>query len=134
MGSFTPLILHIGNRMKFSHLELFQNLVNLAAADGKFTEEEVLHLAKRAEKWGIANDEFESTVVGIMEGDLEINLPEVRAKREELLAEMIRMMAIDGQLAEMEKRLCATASARMDFTTHEFKQILDRVIQSGTAG
>ncbi|MCE2793369.1 MAG: hypothetical protein ACK493_03835 [Planctomycetota bacterium] len=114
--------------MKLSHLELFQNLVNLAASDGKFTEEEVLYLAQRAEQWGISNDEFESCVAGLMEGALEIRLPETQAKREELLAEMIRLMAVDGQLAETEKRLCATASAKMDFTTVEFRQLLDRVL------
>jgi uncharacterized tellurite resistance protein B-like protein len=114
--------------MKLSHLELFQNLVNLAASDGKFTDEEVLYLAQRAERWGISNDEFESCIAGLMEGTLEIRLPEVRAKREELLVEMIRLMAADGQLAETEKRLCATASAKMDFTTSEFRQILDRVL------
>jgi len=114
--------------MKLSQLELFQNLVNLAASDGKFTEEEVLYLARRAEKWGISNDEFESCITGLMEGTLEIKLPDVRAKREELLREMIRLMAVDGQLAAMEKHLCATASARMDFTTTEFKAILDKVL------
>lgn len=114
--------------MKISQLEMFQNLVNLAASDGKFTEEEVLYLARRAEKWGISNDEFESCITGLMEGTLEIKLPDVRAKREELLSEMIRLMAVDGQLAAMEKHLCATASARMDFTTTEFKSILDKVL------
>jgi uncharacterized tellurite resistance protein B-like protein len=114
--------------MKLSQLELFQNLVNLAASDGKFTEEEVLYLARRAEKWGISNDEFESCITGLMEGTLEIKLPDVRAKREELLSEMIRLMAVDGQLAAMEKQLCATASARMDFSTIEFKTLLDRVL------
>ena len=118
MEPFIPSLPYAGNHMKLSHLELFQNLVNLAAADGKFTEEEVLHLARRAEQWGISNDEFESTIAGIMEGELE----------------MSRMMAIDGLLAELEKRLCATASAQMDFTTQEFKQLLDRVLESGTAG
>jgi uncharacterized tellurite resistance protein B-like protein len=114
--------------MKLSQLELFQNLVNLAASDGKFREEEVLYLARRAEKWGISNDEFESCVAGLMEGTLEIKLPEVQAKREELLSEMIRLMAVDGQLAAMEKQLCATASAKMDFSTNEFKAILDKVL------
>ncbi|MFM7116997.1 MAG: hypothetical protein ACKO9H_19030 [Planctomycetota bacterium] len=114
--------------MKLSQLELFQNLVNLAASDGTFREEEVLYLARCAEKWGISDDEFESCIAGLMEGTLEIKLPEVRAKREELLSEMIRLMAVDGQLAAMEKQLCATASARMDFTTHEFKTILDKVL------
>lgn len=120
--------------MKLSHLELFQNLVNLAASDGKFAEEEVLYLARRAENWGISDDEFDACIAGLMEGSLELRLPDTRDKREELLSEMIRLMAVDGQLAEMEKRLCAVASAKMDFATGEFKQLLDRVLEQNTRG
>jgi hypothetical protein len=32
---------------EISQLEMFQNLVNLAASDGKFTEEEVLYLVEK---------------------------------------------------------------------------------------
>jgi hypothetical protein len=63
-----------------------------------------------------------------MEGTLEIKLPDVRPKREELLSEMIRLMAVDGQLAAMEKHLCATASGADGFHHDEFKSILDKVL------
>jgi uncharacterized tellurite resistance protein B-like protein len=109
-------------------LQLFHNLINLAAIDGHFTEEEIAFLAARAERWGISSDEFETAVVGIEQGQLEIRLPESRRDREQLLAEMIRLMAVDGELAESEKQLCATASARMDLSTVEFVRILDRVL------
>ncbi len=46
-----------------------------------------------------------------------------------MLKEMIRLMAVDGEVAEMEKRLCAYASGRMELTTLQFNQILDEVIQ-----
>jgi hypothetical protein len=45
---------------------------------------------------------------------------------------MIRLMAVDGQLAAMEKQLCATASAKMDFSTNEFKAILDKVLATSS--
>jgi hypothetical protein len=45
-----------------------------------------------------------------------------------MLKEMIRLMAIDGVMAEPEKRLCAVASGRMEFTSKQFSQILDEVI------
>jgi uncharacterized tellurite resistance protein B-like protein len=111
------------------HQELFANLVNLAAADGKFTEEEVELLARRAEHWGISTDEFETAMAGISTGMVEIRIPESQTNRITLLKEMIRMMAVDGELSEIEKRLCATASARMDFSTGEFDLLLDQVLR-----
>ena len=46
------------------------------------------------------------------------------------MSEMIRLMAIDGELAEIEKRICAAASAKMDFTPPEFDTILDEVVKA----
>ncbi len=111
-----------------SKLHLFQNLINLAAVDGRFAEEEVAFLAQRAERWGISTEEFETAIVGIEQGHLEIKLPESRLERERLLAEMIRLMAVDGDLAETEKQMCATVSARMELSTVEFMRVLDRVL------
>lgn len=111
-------------------VELFHNLVNLAAADGKFTQEEVDFLAVRAQAWGLPNDEFETALTGISEGHIEITVPEKHEDRVQLMREMIALMASDGELAEMEKNLCATASARMDFTIDEFNQILQEVVDS----
>ena len=109
-------------------LETFHNLVNMAAIDNKFTEEEVQYLAQRANQWQISSDEFETALAGISEGQLEVKIPEGFEARVVLMKEMIRMMAIDGELADMEKRLCAQASGKMDFTTQQFGQILDEVI------
>ena len=109
-------------------LETFHNLVNMAAIDNKFTDEEVQFLAQRANDWKISNDEFETALAGISEGQLEVTIPESYEDRVVLLKEMIRIMAIDGELADMEKRLCAQASGKMDFTTQQFGQILDEVI------
>ena len=110
-------------------IELFRNLVNLAAADKKFTEEEVQFLAERAERWEIPNDEFESTIAGIAEGGLDLYLPEDRPDRIELLKEMIRLMAADGDIAPMEKHLCSLASTKMEFTAKQFDEILVSVIE-----
>ena len=109
-------------------LELFRNLVNLAAADKKFTEEEVQFLAERAERWEVPQDEFEATIAGIAEGGLDLTLPEKHDDRVELMKEMIRLMAADGDIAEMERHLCALASSKMDFTGKQFEEILQSVI------
>ena len=111
------------------NLELFHNLVSLAASDCRFTDEELEFLAERAERWGISNDEFETAIAGISTGMAQIDLPESKRERTELLQEMIRLMAADGDLAEIEKRLCAVASAKMDFSNDQFSQILDSVLR-----
>lgn len=115
-----------------SKVDLFNNLVILASADGRFTEEEVTYLAQKAEVWDISPDEVESALAGASTGEAEIILPETQEERVELLKEMIRLMAADGHLAEIEKRICATASAAMDFNGVEFEEILQSVLRSGT--
>ena len=112
-----------------NQIELFHSLVNLAAVDNKFTEKEVEFLAERAERWNISSEEFDTAIAGISTGELEVKIPEPFEDRVVMLKEMIRLMAVDGELAEMEKRLCAYASGRMDFTNQQFSQILDEVIQ-----
>ena len=110
-------------------LETFHNLVNLAAVDNKFTDEEVEFLARRANEWNISNDEFETALAGITEGQLEVTIPEGFEERILLLKEMIRLMAVDGEMAETEKQLCAHASAQMDFTGVQFSEILEEVVK-----
>jgi len=109
-------------------ISLFHNLVNLAAVDNKFTDEEIEFLARRANEWQISNDEFETALAGISEGQVEVTIPETYESRVLLMKDMIRLMAVDGELAEMEKKLCAIASGRMDLTSQQFNQILDEVI------
>jgi uncharacterized tellurite resistance protein B-like protein len=113
-------------------IQVFHNLVNLAAADSKFTDEEIEFLARRANEWEIPNDEFETAIAGLTEGNVEVTVPESFEDRVLLMKEMIRLMAVDGELAEMEKRICADASGRMDFTSQQFSQILDEVISEAS--
>ena len=109
-------------------LEIFHSLVNLAAIDHKFTDEEIQFLVVRAERWDIPTSEFETALAGLSEGTVEVTIPESHHDRVVLLKEMVRLMAVDGELAENEKTLCAQASGRMDFTPQQFAQILDEVI------
>ena len=113
-----------------SKVEMFYNLVLLASADGRFTEEEVTYLAQKAENWNISSDEVEEALAGASTGEAEIIIPESREDRLILLTEMIRLMAVDGHLADVEKRICATASAAMDFNGIEFDNILQSVLES----
>jgi len=109
-------------------LSIFHSLVNLAASDNKFTDEEVRFLIERAEQWNIPTDEFETALAGLSEGTIEVTIPESHHDRVVLLKEMIRLMAVDGHMASVEKQLCATASGKMELTSQQFSQILDEVL------
>jgi uncharacterized tellurite resistance protein B-like protein len=115
--------------MTYDQTQLFHNLVNLAAVDQKFTEEEIAFLIDRANKWGIPSDEFETAMVGLDSGEIQVELPEDHDQKVLLLKEMIRLMAADGEMAEMEKSLCARASAKMDFNNVQFGELLEEVIR-----
>ncbi len=107
--------------------QLFHNLVQLAAVDGKFTEEEIRFLVDRSERWGIPSDEFETALAGL-DSEIELQMPESKEDRMEMLREMIRLMAVDGELAETEKRLCAAASASMEISGSEFSAIIEGLL------
>ncbi|QEG24499.1 hypothetical protein [Mariniblastus fucicola] len=109
-------------------IQLFHNLINLAAVDQKFTDEEIDYLIDVANQHNIPSEEFETALTGIREGMIEVKLPESDDDRKHLMKEMIKLMAVDGDLNEMEKRLCAQCSARMDFTPAQFEAILDEVL------
>jgi hypothetical protein len=108
-----------------SKLDLFNNLMIMAAADG-FAREEIEYLAAKSHAWGISTGDVEAAIVGAKDG--EIHLPDEAEEREETLREMIKLMAVDGKISGIEMRICAIASARMDFTTRQFEAILDEVI------
>ncbi len=110
-------------------VKLFHNLINLAAVDQKFTDEEIEYLIEVANRYNIPGEEFETALTGVREGVIELQLPPGEEDRKKLMTEMIKLMAVDGELSEMEKRLCATASAKMDFTVPQFDEILESVLR-----
>lgn len=109
-------------------IDLFRHLVAIAASDGEFSESEVQMLAVRANQWNVTQQQFEQVVAEIQSGHLNLKLPTRMNERVELLKNMMHMMAIDGDLAEEEKRMCAMASARMGFTSQQFDGILDELL------
>jgi uncharacterized tellurite resistance protein B-like protein len=110
-------------------IELFRHLVAIAASDGEFTESEVQMLAVRANQWDITQQQFDQIITEIQAGEVHLQLPRELDEKVELLKNMMHMMAIDGELAEEEKRMCAMASARMGFTAEQFDQILDDLLK-----
>jgi len=121
---------HSGSGRKFilDRLNLFRHLVAMAASDGEFKQAEVEMLAVRANQWEITQQQFEETIADIQAGRLELAIPVEEEAKILLLKNMVHMMAIDGELAEEEKRLCADASAKMGFKGAQFDEILNDLL------
>jgi len=84
----------------------------MAASDGEFKQAEVEMLAVRANQWEITQQQFEETIADIQAGRLELAIPVEEEAKILLLKNMVHMMAIDGELAEEEKRLCKNGLQR----------------------
>lgn len=106
----------------------FENLMVMAASDGKFTDEEMAYLIVRAEQWGITDAQVQNAINQAASSDAALAIPPGREDRLELLRDLVRLMAADGELHETEKRLCATAAAIMDFSGDQFDQLLDSLL------
>ncbi len=107
-----------------NRIDLFNNLMVMAAVDGKITTEEAQYLASRAVQWGISEEEAKRAIQNAVSNEKQFSVPATKPERLELLRELIMMMAIDGELATIEKALCAHAAVQMDITPAEFKQVL----------
>ena len=107
------------------HHDLFNNLMVMAAADGKLTDGEIELLVERARKWGITKGEVAAAADYASSGEAEFVFPPSIEERREVLAELVRVMAADGELADIEKKLFALAAAAMDITPDELNRILD---------
>src|SRR6187549_886467 len=100
-------------------LHRFRNLMVLAAADGSMTEEEIVFLSLRASRWGITDDQFQETLEYAKSRDANLEVPTSSEARREMLSDMLRMMAVDGALSDVERRLFAVVAATMGFERDE---------------
>lgn len=105
-----------------------RNLLVMASADGSLTEREISFLTDRAKSWSIPEDEFAAAVRYAISDDAAFIIPETQEDRVAMLQELIHMMAADGELAEVEKELFATAAVKMGFSNDELKEIIDSVL------
>lgn len=109
------------------HLDKLKNLVVMAIADGSLGEHELALLSDRCGQLGMTEDELREAVSYALSEDASIRLPKDPTEQDELLSDLLRMMAADGQLSEAEKRLFATAAALMGFGRDKIDQLIDRL-------
>lgn len=106
--------------------ELFKVLMAMAAADKKFTDEEVEFLALRSHRWGLTDEQFAEALEFAKREPTSLTIPETPQDRERLLRDLLEIMAADGELAPAEKNLYARAAASMGFSADALDERLDQ--------
>ena len=121
------------NRMSKDKLEkrrqLLRNIVVMAFADGSLGEREVNLVADRCAELGLDEYDLQKAVEFGLSDDAALVLPQEPEERDELMRDLIRMMAADGYLDEGEKRLFALAAAKMSMTAADIERLVDETAE-----
>lgn len=106
-----------------------RNLVVMAFADGSLGEREVNLVADRCAELGLDEYDLRKAIEFGLGDDAVLELPSDPTAREDLMRDLIRMMAADGRLEESEKRLFALAAAKMYMTAAEVEKLIDETLE-----
>lgn len=109
-------------------LDHLKNLVIMAAADGSLQQQEIVMLAERCAAWGLAEEDLEKAINFALSGNAKLQFPIDRFEQNQMLSDLIRMMAADGKLTEIEKRLFALAAAKMGIEKVELDALIDQLV------
>ncbi len=115
------------------HLDHLKNLVIMAAADGALNEQEIALLVDRCAALGLAEEDLEKAIDFALSGNAKLRFPVDRAEQDQMLSDLIRMMAADGKLTEVEKRLFALAAAKMGIEKESLDSLIDRLVGKSQA-
>jgi uncharacterized tellurite resistance protein B-like protein len=111
-----------------NQLKKFKNLLVMAMADGGISEREIKFLSERRERWGLSDSQFAEAVQFALNNPGQLEIPQRRSERIEMLQDLIRTMAADGQLSEVEKRVFATAAAVMEISSDDVNRLIDDLL------
>lgn len=110
------------------HLDHLKNLVVMAAADGMLSEREIALLADRCSEMGLKDADLGKAVDFALSDQASLKLPKQKDEQIHMLEDLIRVMAADGNLSELEKRLFALAAAKMNIEKEELDKLIDRML------
>lgn len=110
-------------------LDHLKNLVIMAAADGSLSEQEIALLIDRCGHLGLQEEDLEKAIAFALSGNAKLRLPSEPDEQKKMLTDLMRMMAADGQLLEVEKRLFALAAAKMGIEKLDLETIIDNLVE-----
>jgi uncharacterized tellurite resistance protein B-like protein len=110
------------------HLDQLKNLVIMASADGSLSEREIAMLVDRCSEMGLEEADLGKAVAFALSDDASLKLPRTRPEQLSMLEDLMKIMAADGVLSEVEKRLFALAAAKMGIEKQELEDLIDRLV------
>ena len=114
-------------------LDHLKNLVIMAAVDGVFSEQEVSLLVDRCAELGLKEEDLEKAIGFALSEQAKLRFPIDREEQNRMLSDLIRIMAADGKLTEIEKRLFALAAAKMGIKRVELDALIDQLVGKNKA-
>jgi hypothetical protein len=124
-----PVQVGVGRINLMDPIEQLKNLVLMSAVDGSFNRDEIRFLSERAAAWGIPEQEFVRAFDEALSQQYSLVVPADREGQIEMLENMVRMMESDGQIADVERRLLATAAIATGTSPSELDAIMKRVLE-----
>lgn len=116
--------------MKFAMkpIDHLKNLVIMASADGSLTEREIDWLVDRCTELGLDEADLGNALEYAISEEAAMKLPRAPEEQERLLSDLIKIMAADGELDEIEKRLFAVAAAKMNVQQTQLDQLITKLV------
>jgi uncharacterized tellurite resistance protein B-like protein len=109
-------------------LDHLKNLVIMASADGSLTEREIALLVDRCEQLGLGESDMVKAIEFALSSQAVMKLPTDHKEQIAMLSDLIRVMAADGSLSDVEKRLFSLAAAKMEIDRDEIEDLIDRLV------
>jgi len=110
------------------HLDHLKNLVIMASADGSLSEGEIELLVDRCSEMGLDEEDLGKAVSFALSEEASLKLPTEKKEQIAMLSDLVRIMAADGTLSEVEKRLFALAAAKMGIEKSELDNLIDKLV------
>lgn len=114
----------------FQRKRQLRNLVVMAVADGSLGEREINLVADRCAELGLGEADLHEAMKFGLGDEAALELPSDPDERDEVMRDMIRMMAADGHIDESEKRLFALAAVKMGMSTEHLNELIDSTLES----
>ena len=115
-------------RRSMQHLDHLKNLVIMASADGSLSEQEIALLVDRCGEMGLDEADLGKAVSYALSDEASLKLPTEKKEQIAMLSDLVRIMAADGKLSEVEKRLFALAAAKMGIERSELDDLIDKLV------
>jgi len=95
-------------------LAYVKNLIELAAADNIFHQKEIQFIQKVGQQKGLKEREIEKMIDGYTPS--EMSIPEDKVECFDMLYDLVQLMAVDGEIADSEHKICQDIALKMGFS------------------